>query len=77
MLFSMDILLKQCFSVYGIFSYTQSADKRILYALVLAWPKENVLKLGSPRLKAPNVTMLGYGALEVRILNGNIVSKDA
>ncbi|KAJ1529325.1 hypothetical protein ONE63_006115 [Megalurothrips usitatus] len=47
--------------------YTQSADKKTLYALVLDWPHDNVLKLASPRLRAPNVTMLGHGALEVAI----------
>ncbi|KAK3917900.1 Alpha-L-fucosidase [Frankliniella fusca] len=47
--------------------YTQSADTKTLYALVMDWPKGNLLKLGSPRLKNPNVTMLGYGALEVSI----------
>lgn len=47
--------------------YTQSADTKTLYALVMEWPKENILKLGSPRLKNPNITMLGYGALEVSV----------
>ncbi|XP_026290795.1 alpha-L-fucosidase [Frankliniella occidentalis] len=47
--------------------YTQSADSKTLYALVMDWPKENILRLGSPRLKNPNITLLGYGALEVSV----------
>lgn len=49
--------------------YTQSKDEKRLYVLILEWPKESVLSLGS--LKVPNnthVSLLGFTKpLKVRI----------
>ncbi len=47
-------------------SYTKAKDNSAVYAIVLEWPEDDVLALGSPQPgKSTEVTWLGYsGAIE-------------
>ena len=55
------LFLSNLIHYFLICSYTRAKDHSAVYAIVLEWPENDLLNLGSPRPgKTTHVTWLGY-----------------